>query len=80
MTFIAEGFLELVTESWPERDLNPRPLNSAQTLKSTELLGHDFNSHPEPTLYSYPNFIPLFSVHVSFRSAIAFASRCIFFK
>ena len=27
-----EGFLEVAIESWPEWDLNPRPLNSVQTL------------------------------------------------
>ena len=30
--FSTEGFFEVVIESWPERDLNPRPLNSVQTL------------------------------------------------
>ena len=28
MLFTTEGFLEVVTESWPEWDLNPRPTNS----------------------------------------------------
>ena len=32
MVFITEGFFEVAIESWPEWDLNPRPLNSAQTL------------------------------------------------
>ena len=32
MVFITEGFFEVVIESWPEWDLNPRPLNSVQTL------------------------------------------------
>ena len=33
MVFITEGFfLEVAIESWPEWDLNPRPLNSVQTL------------------------------------------------
>ena len=32
MVFIAEGFLEVAIESLPEWDLNPRPLNSVQTL------------------------------------------------
>ena len=27
-----EGFLEVAIASWPEWDLNPRPLNSVQTL------------------------------------------------
>ena len=32
MVFITEGFFEVAIESWPEWDLNPRPLNSVQTL------------------------------------------------
>ena len=32
MVFITEGVLEAAIESWPEWDLNPRPLNSVQTL------------------------------------------------
>ena len=32
MAFITEWFLEAAIESWPEWDLNPRPLNSVQTL------------------------------------------------
>ena len=27
MVFTTEGFLEVAVESWPEWDLNPRPLN-----------------------------------------------------
>ena len=38
-------------------------LNSAQTLKLTEVSGHEFSY-----LYSYSNFMSLFSTHVSFRS------------
>ena len=30
MVFITEGFFEVAIESWPEWDLNPRPLNSVQ--------------------------------------------------
>ena len=30
--FTTEGFLEVAIESWTEWDLNPRPLNSVQTL------------------------------------------------
>ena len=37
--------------------LYPQPLNSIQMLKPTELSGHEFNSHSEPTLYNYSNFI-----------------------
>ena len=32
MVFTTEGFFEGAIESWPEWDLNPRPLNSVQTL------------------------------------------------
>ena len=32
MVFTTEGFFEIAIESWPEWDLNPRPLNSVQTL------------------------------------------------
>ena len=32
MVFTTEGLLEIAIESWPEWDLNPRPLNSVQTL------------------------------------------------
>ena len=57
MVFTTDGFFEVALESWPEWDLNPRPQNSVQMLKPTELSSHEFNSHPEPTLYSYSNFI-----------------------
>ena len=32
MVFTTEGLSEVAIESWPEWDLNPRPLNSVQTL------------------------------------------------
>ena len=32
MAFTTEGFFEVAMESWPEWDLNPRPLNSVQEL------------------------------------------------
>ena len=32
VVFTTKGFLEVTIESWPEWDLNPRPLNSVQTL------------------------------------------------
>ena len=35
--FTTEGFLEVAIESWPEWDLNPRPLNSCAQV---------FNSNP----------------------------------
>ena len=30
--FTTEGLFEVAIQSWPEWDLNPRPLNSVQTL------------------------------------------------
>ena len=32
MVYTTEGFLVVAIESWHEWDLNPRPLNSVQTL------------------------------------------------
>ena len=32
MVFTTEGLFEVAIESWSEWDLNPRPLNSVQTL------------------------------------------------
>ena len=32
MVFTTEEFLEVAIESWPEWDLNPRPLNSVQNV------------------------------------------------
>ena len=70
LVFIAEGFFEVVLKSWPGLDLNPQPINSFQMLLLTELSGHKFNLHSEPTLCSYSNF-PVCSV-LGFISAIAF--------
>ena len=41
MVFTTEGFFEVAIESWPEWDLNPRPLNSIQTLKLSSVRTHD---------------------------------------
>ena len=57
MVFTTKGLFEVAIESWPEWDMNPQPLNSVQMLYPTELSGHEFNSHSEPMLYSYSNFI-----------------------
>ena len=62
MVFTTEGFFEVAIESWPDWDSNPRPLNS----------------HSEPTLYSYSNFIVCSVSH--FISAIAFVSRHVYFN
>ena len=40
MVFTTEEFLVVAIESWSEWNLNPRPLNSVQTPKPTELSGH----------------------------------------
>ena len=32
MVFTTDGFFEVAVERWPEWYLNPRPLNSVQTL------------------------------------------------
>ena len=32
MVLTTEGFFEVAIESWPEWDLNPRPVNSIKTL------------------------------------------------
>ena len=53
MVFTTEGFVEVPIKSWSEWDLNPQLVNSAQTLEPIELSDHEFNSHSEPTLYSY---------------------------
>ena len=73
-----EGLFEVAIESWPEWDLNSRPLNSVQTLYPTELSGHEFNSYSEPTLYSCSNLI-VYLVS-SFISAIAFVSHHVYFN
>ena len=41
MVFTTEGLFEVPIERWPEWDLNPRSLNSVQTLEPTELSGHE---------------------------------------
>ena len=77
MVFTTERLFEVAIASWPEWDLNPRPLNSVQTLQPTELSGHEFNSHSESTLCSHSNFI-VCSVS-NFISAIALVSRQVFY-
>ena len=72
MVFTTEGLFEVAIESCREWDLDPRPLNSVQTLQRNQLSGHQFNSHSEPILYSYSNFILCSVSH--FISAIAFVS------
>ena len=76
MVFTTEGLFEVAIESWPEWDLNPRPMNFVQTLQPIELSGHEFNSHSEATLYSYSNFIVCSMSN--FISAIVFVSRHVY--
>ena len=45
MVLTTGRFLEVAIESWPEWNLNPRPLKSVQTLQPTELSGHECNTH-----------------------------------
>ena len=53
MVFTTEQFLEVVTESQTEWDLNPRPLNSVQTLKLTELSGQYIYIYIHIVIYGY---------------------------
>ena len=39
MVFTTEGLFEVAIESWPDWNLNPRPLNSVQTLWLSALSG-----------------------------------------
>ena len=78
MVLTTVGFFEVSIESWREWDLSPRPLNSVQTLKATELSGHEFNSHSEPALYSYSNSIVCSVPH--FISAMPFVSYHVCFN
>ena len=77
MVFTTEGLFEVAIESWCEWELNPEPLNSIQALQLTEVSGHEFSLHSEPTLYSHSNFI-VCSVS-NFISAVAFISRHVYF-
>ena len=43
MLFITDSFFEVAIESYPWWDLNPRLLNSVQTLEPTELSSHKLN-------------------------------------
>ena len=44
-SFLTITLIEGSYKSWPEWNLNRRPLNSVQILQPTEQSGHDFNSH-----------------------------------
>ena len=43
MVFTTEGVLEAAIESWPEWDLNPRPLNSVQTTEFSYVFSFQWN-------------------------------------
>ena len=75
MVFTTEGLFEIAIESWSEWDLNPKPFEF-RSDNLTELSGHEFNLHSEPTLYSYSNLI---ACSVSdFILTIAFLSRHVY--
>ena len=49
MVFTTEGFLEVTIESWPEWNLNPRPLDKRETKKNYKIavtLSFMFNQFP----------------------------------
>ena len=47
MIFTTEGFFEVAIESWPVKDLNPRPLNSVQAQFSVRFhFGHFARQSP----------------------------------
>ena len=77
MVITIDGFFEEAIESWPEWDLSPQPMHSVQILQPTELSGHEFKSHSEPTLQSYStsSFI---HCHISFWLP-AFLSHHVYF-
>ena len=78
IVFTTEEVFEVAIGNWSEWDLYTRPLNSVETLKPTELLGHKFNSHSEPILYSYSTFI-ICSVS-DFILVVAFVSHQVYFN
>ena len=45
MVFTTDEFFEVAIENWLEWDLNPRHLNSVQTLKPTVLSGYVLNQY-----------------------------------
>ena len=79
LAFTTEGLFGIAIESWPEWDLNPRPLNSVQTLQPTELSSHGFKMHSGRTLYSYSNFI-IVQYPILFRLLSASAVTHIFYN
>ena len=67
--YIFEVLFEVAIESWPEWDLNPRPLNSVQTLLPTELSDHEFNIQ----LALRANFAQLLQFHHFFSVQFHFS-------
>ena len=58
MVSTPEGFLDVAIESWPEWDMNPRPLNSVQRLlyhsRLTSPTGDiGLNLGPKPSFFKY---------------------------
>ena len=72
MVFTNERFLDVTIESWPEWDLKQQPLNSVQTLKPSELPGHQFNSHSEPKVLLLEYTISQFYFLNNFKNKISF--------
>ena len=75
MVITTEGFSDVAIAIFPQWDLKPQPLNSVKTLSPTELSGHEFYCHLEPTFDSYSNFVTFFSVLVSSWSLICQSPR-----
>ena len=71
LVFTTEGLLEIAIESWPEWDLNPTTTEFCSdaltdwAIKPWVQLALRANF---VQLLQFPNFMSLFSVHVSFRS------------
>ena len=76
--FTTGNFFGVDIESWPEWNLNRRPLNSVERLSATELPAHELNSHLEPTLYT-TSFSSFVQCHILIR-LFAFVSRHVYFN
>ena len=78
MVFTTDEFSEVAVESWPEWDLNPRPLNSVQT--SYRLSYQAMNSTLTQSQLCTATPISLFvQCHISFR-LFALVSRHVYFN
>ena len=66
IVFTSEKLYEVAISSWLELFLSTRPLNSVQTLETTDLSDHEFNSHSDPTLCAATSISSLVQCHISF--------------